>query len=188
MSRSIRRANRSLRYGDASKLIADRWARMPSSEKTYYHTLAAEDRRRYALELIRFRIHLEEEATTVPQDPSGGNPVLPEEVAEEVAEAEPSCDASGRSTIQNPTIPTVRFVAGNAPNVHPSPPVASSTERFQEGPVALQHDHQASVPPVVAGNTNTNNGNTDNGNNGTNELELFSDEDLQFLEEFGDSI
>ena len=42
-------------YSEVSKLVAARWKQAGKAEKAYYATLAAKDKRRYALELIEYR-------------------------------------------------------------------------------------------------------------------------------------
>ena len=62
----LRETGRRPEYPQISKMVAAQWKKIPASEKAYYESLAAEDKRRYGLELVG----LSKQSQEVPHDPS----------------------------------------------------------------------------------------------------------------------
>ena len=58
--------SRKLSYQETSRVVAARWRRLESQEKAYYKQLAAKDKRRFALEMVQWKI--EQESATIPEE------------------------------------------------------------------------------------------------------------------------
>ena len=46
-------------YSQVSKAVAQAWKKVPAREKVHYHNLAAQDKRRYGLELVQWQLEKE---------------------------------------------------------------------------------------------------------------------------------